>query len=95
MQPVAETEIERAYLYLRNEASLELADHWFNAVVDAMVTLEEMPRRCPIAPEDEVFAEEIRHLLIRPFRIVFTVRGSRVHILHVRHMSQQLLSGTE
>jgi plasmid stabilization system protein ParE len=88
VQPAAEAEIEAAYLYLRKEASPDVANRWFNALLDSLNTLEEMPNRCPFAPESKFFPEEIRQLLAQPYRILFTVRGEVVHNLHVRHMAR-------
>ena len=95
VQPGAESEIEAALLYLRDEASLEIADRWREELIEAIATLEEMPSRCPTAPEDAFFTEEIRHLLIRPYRVLFTVRGTKVHILHVRHMARHSLTRSD
>jgi plasmid stabilization system protein ParE len=92
VQPTAEAEIEEAYLYLRETASPEAADRWFTSFLDAVLTLEEMPTRCPIAPEDPFFSDELRHLLLRPYRVMFTVRPGRVHVLHIRHMARETLS---
>jgi plasmid stabilization system protein ParE len=95
LQPTAEADIESAYLYLRREASPEVANRWYNALLDSMDTLEEMPHRCPLAPESQFFPEEIRHLLIRPYRVLFAVINDTVRILHVRHMSRSSLMGTD
>ncbi|HZO30164.1 MAG TPA: type II toxin-antitoxin system RelE/ParE family toxin [Chloroflexota bacterium] len=51
----------------------------------ADTTLEEFPRRCPLAPENDDFDVEIRHLLYGEFRILFTVDDNVVRVLHVRH----------
>jgi len=91
VQPTADADIEAAYLYLFREASPDRAVIWYNRLEDAISKLDRMPRRCPIAPEDQFFAEEIRHLLVRPYRVLFTIRGREVHVLHVRHMAQQVL----
>src|SRR5258705_12994414 len=58
---------------------------WHLEIEEAILSLENFPNRCPLAPEDESFSEEIRHLLFRRYRILFTVRDEEVHILHVRH----------
>lgn len=48
-------------------------------------TLAEMPERCPRAPEDGLDGMEIRHLILRGYRILFSVGPDRVVILQVRH----------
>lgn len=87
LQPTAEKEIESAYLFIR-ERSAERADRWYHGLLEAITTLEEMPLRCPIAPESETVSHEIRQLLHLPYRILFTVRDDFVHVLHVRHVAQ-------
>jgi len=62
-----------------------------------------MPKRCPIARENEYFTNEIRQLLYGKgrnlYRILFTiVEGeniSTVRILHIRHAAQQTLGMSE
>jgi plasmid stabilization system protein ParE len=94
IQPNAEAEIEAAYQY-RYARAPQAAAGWFAGLVDAINSLEHMPARCPLAPENGHFAEEIRHLLYGArrdvFRILFTIQGDTVHVLHVRHGAQQYL----
>ncbi len=44
-----------------------------------------MPERCAHAPENRWFKREIRQLLYDQYRILFTIRGRTVRVLHVRH----------
>ncbi|MFN6513748.1 MAG: type II toxin-antitoxin system RelE/ParE family toxin [Nostoc sp. CreGUA01] len=58
-----------------------------------------MPKRCPLAPENEYLSQEIRQLLYgrgrNSYRILFTIlegqEVSTVRILHIRHAAQQIL----
>lgn len=58
-----------------------------------------MPKRCPLARENEYFSKEIRQLLYgqgrNSYRILFTIveepELSTVRILHIRHSAQQTL----
>jgi plasmid stabilization system protein ParE len=43
-----------------------------------------IPRGCPLAPEDDEFAEEIRQMIAGRYRILFTIRKGKVHVLHIR-----------
>jgi hypothetical protein len=38
---------------------------------------------CPVAPESEQLGISIRHLIVGRYRILFTVKGNTVTILHV------------
>lgn len=62
---------------------------WFMAMDKAITSLANFPERCPLAPETSRFPFEVRQLLYgkRPhtYRILFTVRGDTVHVLHIRH----------
>jgi plasmid stabilization system protein ParE len=44
-----------------------------------------MPERCSLAAESPVLGHEIRHLIVGSYRVLFTVRGDAVYVLHVRH----------
>ena len=60
---------------------------WFQGLEKTIESLAELPNRCPIAPENERFSFEVRHLLYgrKPhvYRIVFTVQEDVVQILHI------------
>jgi plasmid stabilization system protein ParE len=43
-----------------------------------------IPKGFPIAPEDDEFSEEIRQMIVGRYRILFTIRKYKVHVLHVR-----------
>jgi hypothetical protein len=58
----ADAEAEEAHLWIL-ERSPEGTSRWWNGLEAAILSLEEMPTRCPLAPENEEFEEEIRELL--------------------------------
>jgi len=74
----AEAEAEEAYLWILERAP-EAAARWWNGLEEAILSLEEMPARCPLAPENDELEEEIRELLYgkrqHRYRILFTIRG--------------------
>lgn len=65
--------------------SLEAAGRWIDGLLATVDRLERMPSRCPLAPENDEHANEIRQLVYGQYRILFTIRPGRVVILHVRH----------
>jgi plasmid stabilization system protein ParE len=88
----AEREIEEAYQWLLKQTR-QYAPLWYNGIIDAILSLEELAGRCPRAPENaETPHEEIRQLLYgkRPhlYRILFSIRDDKVMILHVRHAAR-------
>lgn len=94
----AKIEIETAYSWLKERNSV-YADKWFRELMNTIATLQEIPRRCAIAPENDELVEEIRQLIYgksrNKYRILFTIREDTVFVLHVRHSSQARLTGEE
>jgi len=72
----------------------EAAGRWFRGLVRAIYSLEELPERCPVIPEQENFSFEIRHLIYFSHRIVFRVERARnrVVVFRVYHRSRQVLA---
>jgi len=62
---------------------------WFMAIDEAISSLANFPERCPRAPETTRFPFEVRQLIygktLHAYRILFTIRGETVHVLHIRH----------
>lgn len=60
---------------------------WFQKLKEALFSLSELPRRCPVAPEDAEFPFEVRQLLYgrkpRQYRVLFTIEEKRIVILHI------------
>lgn len=94
LQPEAYAGMERAYTYIEQE-SLDSAHQWAAGLMDAIDSLKTFPARCPIAPESRYFAQEIRQLLYGKgrsrYRILFTIKGDAVSVLHIRHGAQDTL----
>ena len=72
----------------------EAAEQWFRGLVQAIYSLEDLPERCPVIPEQEEFPFEIRHLIYFSHRIVFCVEREkrRVVIYRVYHGARQRLA---
>jgi plasmid stabilization system protein ParE len=62
---------------------------WFEGLENAIASLANLPMRCPLAPENATASFEVRHLLYgrKPhiYRVLFTIEGDRVVILHIWH----------
>jgi len=43
-----------------------------------------VPKGFSLAPEDDEFSEEIRQMVVGRYRVLFTIRERKVHVLHVR-----------
>jgi plasmid stabilization system protein ParE len=94
LQPEAASGLEAAYRSMSERGS-ERAMAWAEGLLQAVLTLEEWPERCPVARESDFFGYTIRHILYgsRPHRhrILFTVVADEVHVLFVRHSAQDWL----
>lgn len=88
--PNAEQEIDDAYRYIKEGSPIN-ALHWYQTLYQKIQSLSSLPLRCPLAPENDFFEEEIRHLMIDNYRILFTLKEDTVYILHARHVRQQWL----
>lgn len=85
-------DIQRIHAELTAQArNPAVAERWLEELEEAIATLQELPFRCSVAPEDRYFDLEIRQLLTDRYRILFTVVGSRVNVLHLRHRRQDVL----
>ena len=93
-EPQAEAGIHEAFRWIAEDSPTN-AFRWEQGLEAAVDSLETFPERCPLAPESEAFGYEIRQLLFGSYRILFTIRGPAVHVLHVRHGARQHLDPSE
>ncbi len=94
--PEALEQAEQAYLWILEQlVSREIANKWFTGLIATTETLARHPARCPYAPENGYFKEEIRQLLHgkkrSQYRIIFTVIDDIVHVLHIRHTAMKYI----
>ena len=93
----AESDADAILEWLLSEHAGETGIRWFLALQEAIASLATFPGRCSLAPESVRFPFEVRHLLYgrKPhvYRILFTIDGETVNILHIRHGRRKPLSG--
>ena len=85
-----------ASLYEEKHADeFDAAARWFNGLEKAVGTLENLPRRCPAAPESRKTGRQLRHLLYgrKPhvYRVIFEIDETQkvVRVLTIRHGARQ------
>ncbi len=92
IQPPALDDMDKACQWIK-ERSPEAAAKWFNGFVEALNSLTTAPERCGLAPENDAVEPEIRQLLYGRrggvYRALFTITGSQVRVLHIRHTARQ------
>ena len=94
---IAEAEADTAFLRLSQITSPTKARQWYSGLLQAIASLSQMPKRCPLARENKYFSQEIRQLIYgrgrNSYRVLFTILEEQdvltVRILHIRHASQQ------
>lgn len=61
------------------------AQRWARELRTAVLRqLSLVPRGFPLAPENDEFSEEIRQMIVGRYRVLFTIKKRKVHVLHVR-----------
>ncbi len=79
--------INEAYAWL-SARNPRYAERWLEEIRNAILSLDTLPESHALAPENDAFDDEIRHVFVgrgTAWRVFFTVKGSTVHVLHVRY----------
>ena len=94
--PTAETEIWEAFAYINRDAPVS-AQHWLRAIYEGVEALELYPGRCPVAPESEHVGEELRHLVLGAYRVIFRMeeQAQVVRVIGVRHAARRAMGEPE
>jgi plasmid stabilization system protein ParE len=96
--PLALGNLDAAYVFIKKE-SRERAAQWLSGIMEAILSLEKMPARCPIASESNDIGQEIRFLLYgkhhHAYKIFFSIHARRprgtIRVFHVRHGAMKQL----
>jgi plasmid stabilization system protein ParE len=89
----AKRDLDLILAWLLTEHAGESGLRWLHGLREAIASLSQLPQRCPLAPENADFPFEVRQLLYgrKPhvYRILFTIEGGKVVVLHIRHARRQ------
>ena len=90
----AESDIQQNFVWWRDNRDPDQAAQWYDSIYPAIESLRNMPRRCALAREHEMYSGELRQLHFgvgrrTTHRIVFAIEGETVFILAVLHQRQQ------
>jgi plasmid stabilization system protein ParE len=90
----AEQDAEDILLYLQQQSRIGAA-RWHASLLAAIDALAEQPERCGLAPEADDLGLPLRQLLFGKrrgvYRLLFTVAGQTVNVLHIRHAARRPL----
>ena len=99
VQPKALDDIDRTVGSLSRHVSLEAAEAWRARIESALLKIARDPSSYPEAEEAAALGIELRmHLVGRRrhiYRILFTVVGSAVNVLRIRHAARDWLDADE
>lgn len=87
--PAAERDVEEIWTYIAND-SPENATVFIMRLEDQIDTLEQLPERCSLIPENEQLGTSYRHLPYGVYRTIFRVAGKTVYILRIIHGARLL-----
>jgi len=96
----AKRDLAGIYEHIRATESAA-ASRWFDGLETTIYTLENLPLRCPAAPESRKAKRPLRHLLYgkKPhvYRVIYEVEDRRmlVRVLTIRHGAMQELPSGE
>lgn len=71
------------------------ATRWRRKLEEKMRSLSDMPESHGFALENDRCDEAIRQLLHGRYRVLFTVRGSSVYVLTIRHTARKTMGESE
>ncbi|PYV82825.1 MAG: hypothetical protein DMG93_10610 [Acidobacteria bacterium] len=82
----AERDLMEIYEHIRAEES-ERAKNWYFGLGETILSLHNMPGRCPTAPENRKLRQLLYGNKPNVYRLIFRItrKSSHVDVLHIRH----------
>jgi plasmid stabilization system protein ParE len=85
----AERDVEDIWSFIAQD-SPEEAGQFVARLEEQLATLEQLPERCSLIPENEILRTRYRHLLYGNYRTVFRVTGRTVYVVRIIHGARLL-----
>jgi len=104
ISPRAFNDLDEIARYIMEHGSFEQSEEWFNGIIAAIRTLEDMSHRCPVADESHELRQEVRLLLYgkrnRKYKVYYSIRQrspstGTVQIFHIRHWARKILDAEQ
>ena len=84
-EETAQTDVRQSYDWGCRAWGKSEAQRWARQLRAAVFNqLSVAPNAFPLAPEDSEFSEELRQMVVGRYRVLFTIKGRKVHLLHLR-----------
>lgn len=84
VRPFAEQDLDEIAAYIAQDSPAN-AERFILKILRAIAKLEMFPHRYPLAPENVAVDFPIRHVIVKSYRVLFTIQGQVVRILRVYH----------
>lgn len=85
--PLAELRTAEAFEYIAQDRP-QAAAQWLDRLLESVSTLAEFPERGRVVPE--LAREDIREVILPPYRVLYRRDSKQVIILTVRHSRREL-----
>ena len=88
INPAALADAEEYVSFIRDQKLEPLAAaRWYDRLTEAILSLDTMPRRCPVILEQNSFKVELRNHYYHSHRIIFHIDEEvrTVHVLRIYH----------
>lgn len=85
----AESDFADIWEYIAQDKP-EAATAFVLRLEEQISTLENLPERCQLVPENELLGTAYRHLVFGNYRTIFKIAGARVIIMRVIHGTRLL-----
>ena len=94
--PRAERDLGRIYHWIQALDS-DSAAKWYWGLKDAIGTLRENPKRCPVTPENRNLRQLLYGNRANVYRVIYRVVEKRkeVDIVHIRHSARRAVDKRE
>jgi plasmid stabilization system protein ParE len=81
----AQDDVRRSYDWGSRFWGKKEAQTWVRELRKAVTRqLSILPKAFPPAPEDDEYSEKIRQMVVGRYRVLFTIKKGKVHVLHIR-----------
>jgi plasmid stabilization system protein ParE len=82
--PKALNDLSASFEWVAENWGADAARKWYNELERLIEgRLSRMPGSCPIAPENEEFDLEVRHLIFGRYRVIFAIKDGVGIVLHI------------
>ena len=88
VNPAARDDIDAIIGFVASQSPIN-AEMLAERFLDDISSLADFPERCPLALESDRWGYPVRSMLVFRYRLLFTIVGTRVHILRVVHGSMR------